>query len=106
MVLIPPRDTDWQANADCLLNRSREHAVKLPRRHFLHLAASIAALPAVSPLAWAEAYPVRPVRLIVGFASGGPADILARLIGQRLAEQLGQPFVIESRLGAGSSVAA
>jgi tripartite-type tricarboxylate transporter receptor subunit TctC len=80
--------------------------MKLPRRHFLHLAASAAALPAVSRLAWAQAYPSRPVRIIVGFAPGGPADILARLIGQRLAEQLGQPFVIENRLGAGSSLAA
>jgi tripartite-type tricarboxylate transporter receptor subunit TctC len=79
---------------------------KFPRRHFLHLATGAAALPAVSRLTWAQAYPARPVRLIVGFAPGGPADILARLIGQRLAEQLGQPFVIENRLGAGSSVAA
>jgi tripartite-type tricarboxylate transporter receptor subunit TctC len=80
--------------------------VNIPRRHFLHLAAGAAALPTVSRLAWAQAYPERPVRLIVGFAPGGPADILARLIGQRLAEQLGQPFVIENRVGAGSSVAA
>ncbi len=80
--------------------------MKLPRRHFLHLAAGAAALPAVSREAWAQTYPARPVRLIVGFAPGGPADIVARLIGQRLAEQLGQPFVIENRLGAGSSIAA
>src|SRR5258708_36858412 len=98
----PTRDTDCQANANCLLNRSRERAMKLPRRHFLHLAASTAALPAVSPLAWAEAYPVRPVRLIVGFASGGPADILAPLIGQRLPEHLGPPFALVNRVAPGA----
>jgi tripartite-type tricarboxylate transporter receptor subunit TctC len=56
--------------------------MKLPRRKFLHLAAGAAALPVVSRLAWAQAYPTRPVRIIVGFAAGGPNDILARLMGQ------------------------
>ena len=71
--------------------------MKLPhRRQFLHLAAGAVALPAVSRIAWAQAYPSRPVRLIVGFPPGGGADINARLIGQSLLERLGQPFVIES----------
>ena len=78
--------------------------MKLPRRRFLHLAAGAAALPAVSRFAWAQAYPTRPVRMIVGFAAGGPADILARLMGQWLSERLGQPFVIENRPGAGSNI--
>jgi tripartite-type tricarboxylate transporter receptor subunit TctC len=77
--------------------------VKLPRRTFLHLAA--AALPARSSFAWAQAYPSRPVRLIVGFAAGGPTDILARLIGQWLSQRLGQPFLIENRPGAGGNIA-
>ena len=80
--------------------------MKFARRHFLRLAASTVALPAVLRQAWAEAYPSRPVHIIVGFAPGGPADIVARLTGQRLAEQLGQPFIIENRPGAGSSIAA
>ena len=79
--------------------------MKLPRRQFLYLAAGAAALTAVSRIAWAQAYPTRPVRIIVGFPAGGPIDILARLIGQWLSERLGQPFVIESRAGAGGNIA-
>ena len=79
--------------------------MKLPRRHFLHLAAGAAALPAVSRIAQAETYPSRPVRIIVGFVAGGPTDIFARLIGQSLSERLGQQFVIENRPGASSNIA-
>src|SRR5262245_20545647 len=78
--------------------------MKLPRRNFLHLAAGAAALPAVSRIAWAQSYPTRPVRIIVGFAPGGTGDIIARLMGQWLSERLGQPFVIENRPGAGNNV--
>jgi len=78
--------------------------MKLPRRNFLHLVAGAAALSAMSRLARAQAYPSRPVRIIVGFAAGGSADILARLMGQWLSERLGQPFVIENRPGAGSNI--
>jgi tripartite-type tricarboxylate transporter receptor subunit TctC len=79
--------------------------MKLPRRTFLHLAAGAAALPAVSHIAWAQAYPTRPVRLIEGFGAGSAPDILARLIGQSLSEQLGQSFVIENRSGAAGNIA-
>jgi tripartite-type tricarboxylate transporter receptor subunit TctC len=80
--------------------------MKLPRRRFLRLAAAAAAALPVGPrLAQAQAYPSRPVRWIVGFAAGGPAEILARLIGQWLSERLGQPFIIENRPGAGSNIA-
>ena len=78
--------------------------MKLPRRNFLHLAAGAATLPAVSRFAWAQTYPTRPVRIIVGFAAGGIADIHARLMGQWLLERLGQPFVIENRPGAASNI--
>jgi tripartite-type tricarboxylate transporter receptor subunit TctC len=79
--------------------------MKLPRRNFLHLAAGAAALPAVSRVARAQAYPTRPVRIIIGFAAGGVVEIVARLIGQSLSERLGQPFIIESRPGAASNIA-
>jgi tripartite-type tricarboxylate transporter receptor subunit TctC len=79
--------------------------MKLPRRNFLHLAACTAALPAVSRVAWAQAYPTRPVRLIEGFGAGSAPDVLARLIGQSLSEQLGQSFVVENRSGANSNIA-
>ena len=78
--------------------------MKLPRRKFLHLAAGGAALPAVSRFAWAQAYPTRPVRIIVGIPAGSATDIAARLIGQWLSERLGQPFIIENRVGAGGNV--
>jgi tripartite-type tricarboxylate transporter receptor subunit TctC len=78
--------------------------MKVPRRNFLRLAAGAAALPAFSPIARAETYPSRPVRLIVGFAAGGSVDIFARLTGQWLSERLGHPFVIENRIGAGGNI--
>ena len=78
--------------------------MKLPRRRFLHLAAGAAALPAASRFAWAQAYPARPVRLIIGYPPGSGPDINARLIGQWLSERLGQPFVIDNRPGAGSNI--
>jgi tripartite-type tricarboxylate transporter receptor subunit TctC len=80
--------------------------MELPRRNFLRLAAGAAALPALSRGARAQAYPARPVRIIVGFPAGGNADTIARPMGQWLAEHFGQPFVIENRPGAGSSIAA
>ena len=79
--------------------------MKLRRRQFLHLAAGVAALPAVSRFACAQAYPSRSVHLIVPFGSAGATDITARLIGQWLSERLGQQFVIENRPGAGGNIA-
>jgi tripartite-type tricarboxylate transporter receptor subunit TctC len=78
--------------------------MKLPRRRFVHLVAGAAALPALPRFARAQAYPTRPVRIIVGFAPGGATDILARLMGQWLSERFGQSFVIENRPGAGSNI--
>jgi tripartite-type tricarboxylate transporter receptor subunit TctC len=78
--------------------------MKLPRRQFLHLAAGVAALPAFSRMARAQAYPTRTVRVIVPGAAGNTIDIFARLIGQWLSERLGQPFVIENRPGAGTNI--
>src|SRR6266550_8955683 len=78
--------------------------MKLVRRQFLHLAAGAAALPAVPRIARAQAYPTRPVRLIVPYPPGGLSDIVARLMAQWLSERLGQPFVIENRAGAAGNI--
>ena len=80
--------------------------MKIPRRAFLHLAAGAVVLPALPRIALAETYPSRPVHVVVGFAAGSASDIVARLIGQRLSERLGQPFVIENKGGAGGTLGA
>jgi tripartite-type tricarboxylate transporter receptor subunit TctC len=79
--------------------------MKLPRRKFLHLTTGAAALPILPRIASALDYPTRPVRLIVGFAAGGAADVYTRVMGQWLTERLGQQFVVENRTGAGSNIA-
>ena len=78
--------------------------MKFPRRRFLHLAAGAAALPFAPHVARAQAYPSRPVRIIVGFPAGGSGDISARLISQWLSERLGQQFVIDNRPGGGTNI--
>ena len=80
--------------------------MKLPRRTFLHLAAGAFAFLATSRTAWAQTYPTRPVRLVVGFPPGGAADLISRLIGQWLSDRLGQSVFIENRAGAASNIAA
>jgi tripartite-type tricarboxylate transporter receptor subunit TctC len=84
--------------------RCKGDIMKLARRNFLRLAAGAAALPAVSRIAIAQAYPARPVRVIVPFGPAGATDIVARLIGQWLSERLGQQFIIDNRPGAGSNI--
>ena len=79
--------------------------MKLPRRGFLRLATAAAALPAVSRIAGAQAYPSRPVRIIMGFAPGASGDIAARVLAQALGRLLGQQFIVENRTGAGSNIA-
>src|SRR5262245_53087188 len=79
--------------------------MNLPRRTFLHLAVGAAALPATSRFAWAQAYPTRPVRIIVPFPAGQATDTIARIMGQSLLERLGKPFIIENRMGAGGNIA-
>jgi tripartite-type tricarboxylate transporter receptor subunit TctC len=84
-------------------NTERRLVTQYPRRRILSPAAGAAALPA--RISWAQAYPTRPVRIIVGFPPGATTDISVRLIGQRLSERLGRPFVIENRPGAGGNIA-
>ena len=79
--------------------------MKLPRRRFLHMAAGAAALPALSRTAWAQAYPARPVTLIVFVGPGGAPDIKARIVGEALSRRLGQPVIIDNRPGAGGNLA-
>jgi tripartite-type tricarboxylate transporter receptor subunit TctC len=80
--------------------------MKLARRNFLHLAAGVAALPAVSQIAKAQSYPTRPVRWIVGYPPGGGADTVTRILGQWLSERLGQQVIIENRPGASTNISA
>src|SRR6202171_2735985 len=79
--------------------------MNLVRRRFLHLAGAAIAASAVSVVAWSQTYPVRPIHMVVGFAAGGGADIMARLIGQALSEKLGQQIVVDNRPGAGTNIA-
>src|SRR6516165_10645357 len=97
---------DRKGAASVPRSNERRSVTHHPRRRVLSLAAGAAALPAVSRISWAQAYPTRPVRIIASFAAGGGADITARLIGQSLSERLGQAFIIENRPGADGNIAA
>src|SRR5262245_45198776 len=83
----------------------RRSVTQHSRRRILTLAAGAAAMPAISRVAWGQAYPTRPVRIVVGFAAGGAQDIVARMIGQSLSERLGRQFIIDNRPGASGNIA-
>src|SRR3981081_2919059 len=85
-------------------NQDGETHMKLVRRRFLYLAGAAMAAPALARIAWSQAYPSRPMHMVVGFAAGGGADIMARLIGQALGERLGQQIVVDNRPGAGTNI--
>src|SRR5215475_11780937 len=96
---LPARTRGSTENAEAGLA-----TVKLPRRSFLRLAAGAAALPAVSRVARAQAYPERPVRIIIGYPPGGATDAMARLVAQQLPERLGQQFIVDNRPGPGGNI--
>src|SRR5271157_3255278 len=87
-----------------LTSVAKGHAMKPPRRQFLHLAAGAAALPAVSRVASAQAYPSRPVTMIVPFAAGGPTDVAARVVSEHMSRTLGRQVVVENVVGAGGTI--
>ena len=89
-----------------VIHKTERRSVTQPRRRILILAAGAVALPAVSRTSWAQAYPTRPVRFVVGYPAGGGTDITARLMGQWLSERLAQPFITENRPGANGNIAA
>jgi tripartite-type tricarboxylate transporter receptor subunit TctC len=91
-------------NARLSRNRSLGDIMKLPRRKFLHLAAGAAALPAVSRITWAQAYPARPITIVVPFVAGGPSDLLGRMVAERLRLSLSQPVLVENVAGANGSI--
>ena len=96
-------------HVDCCTHpqrRSGVSATEFARRRFLHLAAGTAALSAVSRIAWAQAYPSRPITMIVSFAAGSGSDVTGRIIAERMRERLGQPIIIENIAGADGSIGA
>src|SRR5262245_31198701 len=95
--------TRYGMPSSCNDARHGRNTMKIPRRQFLHLAAGAAALPAVSRPAWAQAYPMRPVRIIVAAAPGGANDVVARFMASWLSERLGQ-FVVENRPGGSNNI--
>src|SRR6516225_3000316 len=87
------------------MSSEREGPVKLPhRRQFLHLAAGVAAFPAMSRTVWAQTYPSRPITIVVGFAAGGATDTIGRVIAERMKGSLGQPVIVENVTGAGGTI--
>src|SRR5256885_15739042 len=91
--------------SDTAMESQRRTPMNFPRRQFLRLAAASVAMPALSRIARAQAYPSRQIRLIIGYPPGGSADITARLIAQWLSDRLGQSVIIESRPGGGTNIA-
>jgi tripartite-type tricarboxylate transporter receptor subunit TctC len=79
--------------------------LNIQRRQLIKLLGASAAVPILPNMAWAQDYPARPIRLVVGFPAGGSPDIIARLVGQALSSRLGQPIIIENKPGAGSNIA-
>jgi tripartite-type tricarboxylate transporter receptor subunit TctC len=113
VAICPLPDSHWQTSRTvcsalilCPSKAIFGAIMKLPRRTFLHLAAGAAAVPTVSRMAWAQTYPTRPLRWIVGFPPGGGADTVARIVGPWLSERLGQQVIIENRPGASTNIAA